>query len=448
MENDNKEESSETQDKKGELIDNNKQNSNDIQEKKEEEIKNENKEKLIENQEKEIQKNNKEISIGTPEKKKEKKIHQLTEEEIKLFEIIKNFFSGPNKDENNEIQDISYSNWVEKNQNIKKLCEPYEVEYSNEQNKDNNNQENNIIFPKKSNKSKNPYGILENHDFICELKLLKWITEDENHKNKFIKIDTKQKSLNRHNDILPYEYNLVHVDKDNSNKSDINNYINASYITNPFNNKSKIFIATQTPLETTISSFWKMIYTHKVKLIIMLSDSLEEKEEKFKKYWPNEKGEILKINEGGINLNIELIHREEVAPQIALLRKFKINNEFELKQIQVISWPVHGLPGEEYLVNMLFEKMIKHFTDQINENVPVVVHCCDGVGRTGTLIAIFLINMCLEELKKMEKEPMMCVFNIIRKLREQRYSFVTDVEQYKFIYNFALYWIKKNYPLE
>jgi DNA repair protein RecO (recombination protein O) len=63
-------------------------------------------------------------------------------------------------------------------------------------------------------------------------------------------------------------------------------------------------------------------------------------------------------------------------------------------------------------------------------------------------LAIFLINMCLEELKKMKKEPIMCVFNVVRKLREQRYSFVTDIEQYKYIYDFALYWIKKNYPLD
>ena len=32
----------------------------------------------------------------------------------------------------------------------------------------------------------------------------------------------------------------------------------------------------------------------------------------------------------------------------------------------------------------------------------------------------------------------MGIFNIVRKLREQRYSSVTDVEQYKFIYDFVL----------
>ena len=386
-----------------------------------------------------------ETSKKVEEKKEDKK--ELSEKEIILLEKIKNYFSGPNKDEDDNIQDISYENWVEKNQNIKKLCEIYEVEYSDDKNKANNNSNNNIILPKKSYKPKNKFGVLENHDFACELKLLKWITEDENHKNKFIKIENKDKKLNRHNDILPYEYNIVSLDKNNSNKNDINNYINASYISNPFDNKSKLFIATQTPLENTIISFWKMIYTHKIKLIIMLSDLSEEKEGKYKIYWPNNKEEKLNLKEDNFELNIELIHREEIAPQMVILRKFKINNDLEIKQIQFISWPEHGLPGEEYLINMVFEKMIKQFNEQIKDSIPIVVHCCDGVGRTGTLISILLIIMCLAEIKNMKKEPMMCVFNVIRKLREQRYSFVTDIEQYKFIYNFALFWIKKNYAL-
>ena len=384
------------------------------------------------------------------EKKEEIKENKLNSnlEENKVLELINNYFNGPNKDENNNIQDISYTEWVEKNTNIKKLCESYEVEYSNEENTINTNTDNNIILPKKTHKPKNLFGVIENRDFACELKLLKWITEDEKHKNKFIKIDNKGQNLNRHSDILPYEYNIVPLNENNKDKKDINNYINASYISSPFDNKTKLFIATQTPLENTISSFWKMIYDHKIKLIIMLSNQEEETQGKYKIYWPNNKENILKINEGDFNLDIELIHKEEIAPQMVLLRKFKLNNEFEVKQIQVISWPEHGLPGEEYLVNMIIEKMIKHFEEQKKDNIPVVVHCCDGVGRTGTIIAIFLINMCLEELKKMKKEPIMCVFNVVRKLREQRYSFVTDIEQYKYIYDFALYWIKKNYPLD
>ena len=380
---------------------------------------------------------------------------EINEEESKLlYEKIISYMGGPNISEKEEIQDISYSNWVEKNEAIKHLCEPYEVIYSTED-KDINEINNIILNNYKNNKEnkglRNPFGIIENHDFACELKLLKWITEDEKHKNNFISmnniIDIK---LNTYSDILPYKYNIVNLDNNNE-------YINASFITNPLNNKNKIIIATQTPLKNTINTFWKIIYKYKIKLIIMLSD-IKVEYEKNKIYFPQEKDEIMNINEenkdnkdnNNFKLKIQLMHKEEIVPQMATLKIFKINDEFEIKHIQITSWPEKGLPGEDYMFNVLIEKILKHFEDQIQlePDIPITIHCHDGVGRTGTLISIFLIIMCLKELKKIKKEPVMGVFNVVRKLREQRYASVTDVIQYKYIYDFALYWIKKNYPLK
>ena len=67
-----------------------------------------------------------------------------------------------------------------------------------------------------------------------------------------------------------------------------------------------------------------------------------------------------------------------------------------------------------------------------------MVHCSAGVGRTGTVIAIYIILYCLEYLKKLGKSLIMNVFNVVRKLREQRYSLVTGTDQYQFMYDFAL----------
>ena len=181
----------------------------------------------------------------------------------------------------------------------------------------------------------------------------------------------------------------------------------------------------------------------------MLSDTSKDEENLPKEYLSLEKGKILDLNlSDDFKLKIELIDIEEISPKIAYLKKFKINNEYELKYIQVISWTNKGLPGESGIVNILMEKLFNYFKEQIKEEPPTLIHCYDGVGRTGTLTSIFLIMMCLEELKKMKKAPIMGIFNIVRKLREQRYSLVTEEEQYKFIYEFALYWIKKNYPIK
>ena len=388
------------------------------------------------------------------EPEKESTIQPLTlEQQNELYEKIKSYFGGPNIAENGEIKDLSYSEWVEKNEAIKHLCEPYEVIYStDDKNKD---ELNNIILNNyKNNKDvknlRNPFGIFDNHDFACELKLLKWITEDEKHKNNFVSFENSKKEikLNQYNDILPYKYNNVPLEKNNK-EININNYINASFITNPLNNNQNIIIATQTPMKDTMNSFWKMVYNYKIQLIIMLSDISKKEENIPSQYFPQEKGNIvnIKVSEN-FNLKIELIHKENIAPQIAILKKFKINEEFELKYIQILSWPNKGLPGEIFMVNMLMEKLFKYFEEQVKNETPVIVHCYDGVGRTGTLISIFLIMLCLEELKKMKKEPILGIFNTVRKLREQRYSSVTNITQYKFIYDFALYWIKNNYPIK
>ena len=140
-----------------------------------------------------------------------------TNEEI--FEEIKNFFGGAYTEHNGLVQDISYPKWVETDENIKKLCEPFEV-----------------VIPSENNETleqnKNPYGELTKHDYHCELKLIKWITEDDEHKENFIKIGNKGTKINRHNDILPYSFNAVPLNLYIKEKN-IDNYINTRYIDGP-----------------------------------------------------------------------------------------------------------------------------------------------------------------------------------------------------------------------
>jgi protein tyrosine phosphatase len=352
------------------------------------------------------------------------------ENESQIYESIKQFFGGPYYDENYIMHDISYTTWVVQDENIKMLCMPFEVVLPNE--KENISDQNN-----------NPFGVLTKHDYGCELKLIKWITDDETHKNNFIKIGNKGAKINRHNDILPYVFNAVPLDL-NITEKNLDNYINASYIDGPTKNEFKLFIATQGPLKETIPSFWKMIYNHKIKLVVMLSSSLEEVEGRNEIYWPREKETPLNFEEN--NLFIEFVNKEEIIQNAVILKKFKINGEFEVKQMHIICWPDHGMPSDQKLAREIVDTMINYMKAERNENKsPIVVHCSAGVGRTGTVIAIYEIVLCLEYLKKFNKPLVMNVFNVVRKLREQRYSLVTDTDQYKFIYDYSLNWIKNNY---
>lgn len=77
-------------------------------------------------------------------------------------------------------------------------------------------------------------------------------------------------------------------------------------------------------------------------------------------------------------------------------------------------------------------------------NSKIVFHCSAGIGRTGTIIAIYNIIESLRILigKANEtpptSEPRISIFGVVRRLREQRYCMVQSISQYEFIYEYIL----------
>jgi len=100
------------------------------------------------------------------------------------------------------------------------------------------------------------------------------------------------------------------------------------------------------------------------------------------------------------------------------------------------AWPDHGIP--ESPVELLGFMNLVGKVQQITQNLtaPVVVHCSAGVGRTGTLISIW---NCLTELRLNGKCSVPCV---LQKLRSERFSSVTSLDQYLFIYQTVKYYIE------
>ena len=344
------------------------------------------------------------------------------EEENDFYEEIINFFNNPFKNYLNEEHDISYNKWINKDNNLQFLCSYFKIPKSEEEIK----------------------KIIKRRDYSCELKLLKWITEDIEHKQTCIKISNTKTKLNRHNDILPYKYNCVTTNNEIPNE---NNYVNASLIEGPFKEDKNLFIATQGPLSGTLFSFWSMVIFHKINLIIMLSNIIEEGREKSECYWPIDKEKDLILqNENNEKISISLINEKIEIQDSLLIRTLKINEEKEITQIHILCWNDHDIIKDE----LLFKKILNFLINNINDNrinfpdIPILIHCSAGVGRTGTFIAIYQIIKCLEKIKLLKKEPILNVFNVVRKLREQRYSMVTDVIQYQLIYTFCINWVKDN----
>ena len=66
-----------------------------------------------------------------------------------------------------------------------------------------------------------------------------------------------------------------------------------------------------------------------------------------------------------------------------------------------------------------------------NPSGRVLVHCSAGIGRTGTMIALYTV---IEQIKFQGEPALVSVFGVVRRLREQRWNAVRNGLQYRYIY--------------
>lgn len=170
-------------------------------------------------------------------------------------------------------------------------------------------------------------------------------------------------------------------------------------------------------------------------------------------------------------------------------------------QFHVVCWPDHSVPDNKYsfqLFDFITNTIYNNYQFCLKNNIknsPTIVHCSAGIGRTGTMISIYNVfdhlkrqvntmmsinnNDCSnninnntdeEVISNIDKYPsaheddnypfeavnqnrnankktniFFSVFCLVRKLREQRFGFVTDLSQYKAIYKFTYNWIRHYY---
>jgi tyrosine-protein phosphatase non-receptor type 4 len=233
--------------------------------------------------------------------------------------------------------------------------------------------------------------------------------------------EAKNVNKNRYRDISPYDTTRVILK--NAASGD---YINANYVNMKINGTdiTNNYIATQGPLQSTSEDFWQMVLEENCNLIVMLTTIVERGRAKCHKYWPNP-GECLTME----NMIVNCIREETDAAESFVFRDFILtdvqnNSERQIKHMQYVAWPDHGVPDSP--------AQFLSFTEKVREvrkgdPSPVVVHCSAGIGRTGVLV-LMETALCLIQ----SGEPVYPL-EIVKTMREQRAMMIQNASQYRFV---------------
>lgn len=244
---------------------------------------------------------------------------------------------------------------------------------------------------------------------------------------------------NWHKDILPYEENRVRLSPTRDNKY---GYINASNITASVGTHQKFYIAAQSPMPTTVSHFWQMIWEADVYLVVSLADLNDCN---FVSYYHSSVTD--KPFETGMFQIWSQFSQETGHCVTTKLRVFHspTRRVRSVWHLQYNEWMNDGCPKDvAHFLGFIeeFSSVRQHTITEIpaghNKNPPILVHCCTGIGRSAVTILSDLLLYTLDHNQELD------VARVVLLMRHQRMLMIETVTQYRFVYSLLAYYLKNS----
>ncbi|XP_012945475.1 uncharacterized protein LOC101846473 [Aplysia californica] len=200
-------------------------------------------------------------------------------------------------------------------------------------------------------------------------------------------------------------------------------------------NSMREYIAAQGPMPSTVPDFWRMVWEHRCKVIVMVSDQSKGWKGKRKLYWPENLDESVEFG----NVEVKMIHVSVFNKYV--IRNLQISMGSETRQISHFS--LHGWTNAKADLTVddvvRFVQIVRQEA-RLTDSSPFVVHCSTGVGHTGTFIALDYLSQYVD---KHSLDENIDVFSYVMKMRENCPGMVQTESQYMFIFDALMEVIQK-----
>ncbi|XP_021948185.1 uncharacterized protein LOC110845934 isoform X2 [Folsomia candida] len=227
---------------------------------------------------------------------------------------------------------------------------------------------------------------------------------------------------NRYSNSLPFDHSRVVLSANDLANVCGSDYINASTITD-HDPRNPAYIATQGPLPNTAADFWQMVWEQGSVVIVNLTRLTENTTALCHRYWPEEGSELHHIYE--CFLVSEHIWCDEYLVRSFYLKNLKTGETRTVTQFHFLAWPENGIPQSTKALLEFRRKVNKSYRGR---SCPIIVHCSDGAGRSGTYC---LIDMVLNRMTKGAKE--IDIAASLEHIRDQRPGMVRTRQQFEFV---------------
>lgn len=227
---------------------------------------------------------------------------------------------------------------------------------------------------------------------------------------------------NRYSDVLANERTLFPP-------SASGKYINANFIDlSQLGELPHQFVASQAPCEEYIDEWLQVLVEHKIELVMMLTQVKEGGMCKADRYWPTKVGESETFGSAGCV--VTLTEQVNGDAEHMVIRTLSVQcpgteGPHVVRHVQYCGWPDHGVPSQPEA----FHHLVRYILESPS-TAPVMVHCSAGIGRTGTLIAVYSAIALADQGKLTDST----VLDIVRLIKRSRTGSVQRPEQYLFIY--------------